>query len=373
MKKYIFIIYSLILATSCSNEQVKTQASESEINDLIEISEAQFKQAKMELGNPEVMQFDSEVTCNGYVSASANGLAKVNTQLSGIVESINVSIGDYVKKGQVICTLSSNEFISLQENFTVASAKLKVAKKNFERSKELYKENVGSEMEFNNAESEYKTLLANYNSFKTRLKMMKLNVSNIEDGKPYSLLPIYAPINGYITNRTIVLGDFIDAQKGLMEIVDNKKLQLVLSVFGEDLNSLKEGQEVKFTTVGNFDKSFSATLSTVGRAINEETKTIQCIAKIKDLKDYNFVNKTYVEARILVDKKDVLSVPTQSIVKIGKNRYVLALEKKDNGNYLFKKVKVRIRNKYNGYTAIYKVEGLNNILIKGVYNLSVGN
>lgn len=309
MKNYI--IYAIILLstviTSCKQEE-NANAKEDQVvivqGNSIQVSTAQFNAEGMKLGEMKTIKFDEEVSCNGYIKASRNGLAKVGTHIPGIVESINYSIGDFVKKGQVLCTLSSTEFISLQENFIITSAKLKVAKRNFERNKELYNQNVGSEKEYNNAESEFKSVMANYNSLKKRLEILKLNTSRIENGKLYSLLPIYSPINGYVANRTIVLGEYIDTQKSIMEIVDNNSLQLVLSIFEKDIAKLKINQKVKFNNIDN-NSEFSAEISSIGKTIDEKSKTIQCIAQIENINNYNFVNKSYIDAKIQVNNKMV--------------------------------------------------------------------
>lgn len=373
MKKYTYIILSLITAiiSSCSNNEInESSLINSEESDLIKISQAQFKSEEMEMGDSKTIYFEDEITCNGYINASRNGIAKVSSHIPGIVESINLSIGNRVKKGQILCTLSSNEFISLQENFMIISANLKVARRDFERNKELYRQNVGSEKDFNNAESEYKSVLAKYNSLNTRLTMLKLNVSRIEKGRLYSVLPIYSPINGFVASRDIVLGEFIDNKKGLMEIVNNSSLQLILSVFEKDIRQIKIGQKVKFSSLGDFNDSYTAIVSSVGHTINDDSKTIQCIAQISNIDSLNFVNKTFVNAKILIANSEAKALPNQSIIKIGKEKSILVLEKNENEIYYFKKVLITPKKTSNGYTEIEEQEDFKNVLIKGGYNIS---
>jgi cobalt-zinc-cadmium efflux system membrane fusion protein len=376
MKKTIKIIlvFVVVAISSCSNqtnEQTQSQVeNKEEINNgLFQISEAQFSTEGMELGSVRTMKFKKEITCNGYINASRNGEALVSSHISGLVETINVSIGDKVKKGQILCTLSSNDFISLQEYFTVTSAKLKVAKKSYERNKKLFKQNVGSEKDYNLAESEYKSNLAKFNSLKKRLEMLKLNVSNIERGRLYSFLPIYSPIEGHVASRNIVLGEHVDSSVGLMKIVNNKELQLILSIFEKDVNKLMVGQEVKFSSIGDFSKEFNAKISMVGRTINKESKTIKCVAKIDNVSSLNFVNDSFVNAKIIVGNSEAKAISSQAIIKSGKDNYVLVNVKKESGIYYFEKVKVETGSSFNGFTEILNDVEMDNILVKGVYNI----
>jgi|LGVF01.1.fsa_nt_gb cobalt-zinc-cadmium efflux system membrane fusion protein len=374
MRKYLFLSYTflVLLNLSCSNETSIENGEVKKVeSSFIEISESQFKAENMELGDVQTMNFRKEVACNGYITASRNGIASVNSHITGIVETIDFSIGDYVKKGQVLLSLSSNDFISLQEEFTITASRLKVTKSNYERSKKLFNDKVSSEKEFNEVESEYRSMMARYNSLKKRLEILKLNVGRIERGSLYHSLPIFSPINGYITSRNVVLGQYIDSKERLMEIVNNKKLQLKLSVFEKDVNEIMVGQKVDFSLVDKFDETYFAKISTVGKAIDEQSKTIQCIAKIDGLDNHDFVNKSFVNAKIVVDNSEVKALSDQAIINLGKDKYVLMLDKIEGGIYFFKKVKVSLGSTSRGFVEVTSDIELKNVLVKGVYNIGL--
>jgi len=98
-------------------------------------------------------------------------------------------------------------------------------------------------------------------------------------------------------------------------------------------------------------------------------KAIECLAKIKLEKDFNFINHAYVEASIIVDRQEKTAIPTEAIIKSGNGYFVYAVEKMDGDNYFLRKQSV-IPGKNNGsYTEISTEANLEEVLVSGVYNL----
>lgn len=362
-----FITFFFILG--CSGPEAEKEEDSTQAEDLIQITQQQFEAENMEIGEVIEIPFEETIRCNGYIMAPPNGMAQISAQISGIVESVFYSIGGYVKKGQVLCRISSTELIVLQQDFAETSANLKRLEADYERSKALYDEKIGAEKDFKAIESAYLISKAKYQSLKLRLELLKLDVSKIEAGELYPTFPIIAPISGYITDQYVVLGQYIEPQKNLMEIVDVNQLQLQLSVFETDVKYIKVGQKIMFKSLGESNSIHSATLTSIGKTINPETKKINSIAKIDKTTDVKYINNTYIEATIYVNQTLAKALPSESILKSGQDFYVLLLEGSDSENYYLRKVAVNVGRISNGYTEIFEGDDLGKIMIKGVYNL----
>lgn len=365
---YIFILSAIVFG--CDSLPMQDATETEKTDNLIQITQEQFESDKMQIGEVSLQLFEDVVVCNGFITSPPNGMAQISTPISGIVESINCAFGDYVKKGQVLCMLTSTELLVLQQDFAETAANLKRIKSDYERSKALYEEKIGAEKDFIAIESEYQITQARYQSLKLRLEFLDLDAMKVGKGQLYSSFPVKAPIEGYITNQDIILGQFIELQKILMEIVDVNKLQLQLSVFENDVNHIKTGQKIQFFSLGKPNNSHSATLISIGKAINKETKTIKCIAKIDQAEEVDFVNNSYIEAKIPITQMEAKALPSEAIIKSGQDYYVLVLEKSDDQNYYLRKVNVKIGRVSEGFTEIIGDEELANVVTQGVYNLS---
>ncbi len=149
----------------------------------IVITREQFESSGMKLGDPVPMMFTKMINANGYIVASPSGWVKISTLIPGRVKQISLSVGDYIKKGQLLFTLESNEIILLQQEYAEAFNQLNSLKASYERQKALSEEQITSQKDFINAESDYRSLLSKTEGLKARLRM--INIDPLAGGEGY--------------------------------------------------------------------------------------------------------------------------------------------------------------------------------------------
>ncbi len=298
-------------------------------------------------------------------------MAIINTSVPGLVKKINCTAGLKVKTGQILFEITGNQFIELQKDFAETASQLKRIKSEYERVKSLYEEKIGTEKEMILAESEFKAANAKYSALKMKLKYIGLNDANIEEGNFYESFSLKSPLDGYISRINVSIGQYADQQTAIAEIIDLTRLQLRIAVFEKDIEKLAESQKIKFNLLGSTQKSYSSTLKSIGKNVDNDSKTIICYADIDDLKNTNFVNNAYVEAAIITNTDSVTAVPEECLIKSGGNNYLLAFVKKENDNYFLKSVMVDIGRINNGFVEILNQPDISKIIIKGAYNIKI--
>ncbi len=376
MKKLNYFLNSILFLSitvlvSCSDSTNQGNDAATMQDSLIQITKAQFETEKMQIGNPVLYDFEDVIKTNGYITSTPNGKAQISTQISGIVKNISKSIGSYVEKGSILCTIESNEIIILQQDFIETANKLKAITADYNRMKTLNDENITSQKNFMSVESEYKNMQAKYNGLKARIEMLKLNPDNIQEGNVSSSINLYSPLNGYVTMQNCLLGQYVEPQQVLMQVVDVNQLYLQFFVFEKDVAKLKKGQKIYFYSPDNKSKTLTATVASIGKSINPSTKSIECKAEISNDNKSSLLDGMYVDVNIVTTKNTALSLPTEAIIKSGSNNFVLQKVKEENDNYYFTKRPIKTGMSVNGFTEIVGDKNLNNILIKGVYNLKV--
>ncbi len=367
----MFAIYSLmtLISAGCGNSSDGNAEGENDQGQLIVITRQQIDSEGIESGELTTHIFEDRISCNGYVVAPPNGMALISTPVAGIVESINCSLGAFIRKGDVLCSLSSNELMIIQQDFAETSAKLGQLKADYERSKTLLNEKIGAEKDFLAIESEYKGMTAKYNTLKSRLELLGLDSGKIIEGKIFSAFPVVAPITGFVTDMNLLLGQFIEQQQRLIEITNVDQLQLQLSVFEDDISKLSLGQQVLFNSLGEPSLIHTAELISIGKAIDQDSRAIQCRAKIKKENGVIFINRAYIEASVITNQSEAKSLPNDAIIKSDKEYYVFAVEKSENDALYLRKVKVDVGRISGGYTEIVGDDITGKILVKGIYNL----
>ncbi len=182
---------------------------------------------------------------------------------------------------------------------------------------------------------------------------------------------IYSPIQGFVTKLNLVLGQFIEPQATVMELIDIDKLQLNIHVFEKDLKDMAKGQQVLYYDPDDMERVFEATLIHIGKSIDPDTKTVMCIAQLKPADRNTFVNNLYVETQIITCLREAPAIPGQAFISEEGLYYLLALVGEREGNLIFHKIPVNLGVVQQEYAEVLD-EDLKDILIEGGYNLLTG-
>lgn len=366
----IYMISAGILLASCSHKPAEEQKTP-EGENLIAITEEQFKTGDLTIGEPVIMSFEDLVRCNGSIVTEPSGSARISTPVQGIVKKILCSGGQKVYRGQTLFELSGNEFIELQKDLAGTASQLKRLRSEYERIKSLYDEKIGTEKDLIMAESEYKASNAEFSALRMRIRLLGLDESKIENGDFYESFSLPSPLNGFVSEVNVSTGQYVDLQTTLAEVFDAGKFRLKLAVFEKDFGNLKENQLVRFNLLGDTGRLFYARLTSTGKNVDEETKTIICYAGIDDPDGSHFVNNAYVEAAIVTKYDTVYAIPEESILRSEGSNYILEFVRNENGTYYFKRTKVDSNRTNNGFTEILNISGNLKLVTKGAYNVRI--
>jgi cobalt-zinc-cadmium efflux system membrane fusion protein len=366
----IYIITAGILLAACSHKQINEQNTEAADN-LITVTDEQFATGNLSIGEPLKMAFEDVVRCNGSIVTEPSGNARIGTPVQGIVKRINCSGGQYVSQGQVLFELSGNEFIELQRELAETASQLIRLKSEYLRIKSLYDEKIGTEKDLIQAESEFKASNAKLAALKMKIKSLGLDEPKIESGDFYESFSLKSPINGYVSQVNVSIGQYADLQTTLAEVFDPGRFRLKLAVFEKDFGNLKEKQNIRFNLLGDTGKFFSATLRSIGKNVDEGTKTIICYAGIDESDGSRFVNNAYVEATIITKTDSVMAVPEESILKSEGSNYVLEFVRHENNIYYLKRTKAETGRLNKGFTEVLNLPADIKLVSKGAYNIKI--
>ena len=358
--KNLYILLFSMLFLACGNDQKKTEITEetSTNENQIEITKQQFESQNMLFGQLTEQSFNTVVKANGMIDVPPENRASVSTFIDGYVSKIPLLIGDKVKKGQFVASLTNTDIVEIQQNYLEISSQLNYLKNEFTRQKTLFDEKITSEKSYLKAESTYKSSLANYNGLRQKLQMMNINPDNIEQGKITSTINLYAPINGYITKVNVSNGSFVSSSKELLEIVNTDHIHLELNVFEKDILNIKKDQEILFRVPEASEKSYEAEVHLVGTSINND-RTIKVHGHLKD-ENVRFITGMFVEANIITSSKNRLSLPKSAILKNDTHYFALILKEEKIETLYLEKVLLDVGATNEDYIEILNPEVLKN-------------
>ena len=112
--------------------------------------------------NPKIGTIERTTSTSGTVEASDVVYAKA----SGDVTSVNVSVGDMVTAGQLLCTINTEQVETAKNAMDSASVNLTEAQSNLSRMQLLYQGGDISDQEWEQYQNQAKTAQLNYESAK---------------------------------------------------------------------------------------------------------------------------------------------------------------------------------------------------------------
>lgn len=200
----------------------------------------------------------------------------ITAETNGTVSKVYCRNGDYVKKGAVIATLTSD---SISEKITDSNLSY--------RSAELQMQQTEKDME-------------DYN--------------------------ITSPISGTVITKNSKAGDTIDktnASTTMMVIADISKLKFDLPIDELDVSKVAEGQEVTVTCDALPNETFVGYIDTISVEGTAQNGVTTYSAKVIINDPGNLRPSMNIDASIIVESaKDVLTVPSEDIKTVGGKSYV---------------------------------------------------
>jgi cobalt-zinc-cadmium efflux system membrane fusion protein len=276
-------------------------------------------------------------------------VVRVYPIVSGTVEKVFVSLGDYVQKGQPMATMLSMDMSQIQRDYNIAKSNFSVEEKNLARAQELFSAGMMSEKEFANARKDYNNALSELNERTQILKLYGGSSSDLD-----AVYNVSAARSGYVVERNITEGTQIrnDNNTNIFTISDLKTVWVWADIHESDLAKVAEGDDVQVKTIAFPDKVFHGKVKKIGTMLDPKSRVI----KIRtELNNNDGLLKPEMFASIIVTSKNkikILAVP-QTAVVLENNRYFV-MRKNSTGE--FEKVIVVLGRSFADYYEV--VEGL---------------
>ena len=209
-------------------------------------------------------------------------------QMSGRIAKINVEIGDFVTKGQILAEMDKTSLLQAQlqlQNQAVELQRLKTLKENGAIS-----------------QSDYDAVELAYNVAQTQ-------VDNLEENTI-----LRSPVNGVVTARNYDAGDMYAMSAPIYTVEQIKPVKLLVGISESDYTKVKKGQSVEVKADALPELTFSGKVEKVYPTIDAATRTF--IVEVVVSNNYNTL-RPGMFARVTVDfgSNNNVVIPDVAVVK----------------------------------------------------------
>jgi len=296
------------------------------------------QQAGVDIGLVERDRIVESVAGNGEIVYAPTRKADLSARVPGSVWSVEKNIGDQVREGDVLALVDATAVGTLKSELIAALAEENLQRKNVARLQEARQAVAGSRIieadaalakaraDVLNAEQAIRNLGLPLDADRLRglseqQAMDRLRLLGIpKSARPSldtsavtaNLLPVLAPMDGTVIDRSVSLGEVVDPSRTLFEIVDTSQMWLKLSLPLEAVDPLQIGQRIRFTPDGS-GRVVQGQLDWISTGADRNTRMIDVRAVLEN-RDGRLRDKTFGTGEVsLRSADDAIVVPSEAI------------------------------------------------------------
>ena len=274
------------------------------------------------------------VSATGEISAAQ--LVDVGAQASGQIKKLHVTLGQQVKKGDLIAEIDSTSQLNnlntnkakldtYQAQLVSAEIALRSADKKYQREQALWKEDATSREALEDGQDAFAAAKASVAELKSSIRQTQIAINTAEADLGYTR--ITAPMDGTVVAIPVEEGQTVNANQTTPTIVQVADLSTMLNkmqIAEGDVNKVKAGMKLTFTTLSQPDNVREATLESIDPGLT--TMSQGSYTTSTDTTD----SAIYYYARSLVPNEDNvlhIGMTTENTIIINQAEKVLAVPK----------------------------------------------
>lgn len=290
--------------------------------------------------SPKLEDFNHYIEVQGTVKADKS--VEMHPEMGGTINRIFVKEGQKVSKGQVLAQLDASV---LNNNISQAQTQLSLAATTFDRQERLWKQNIGSEIQYLQAKASKESLENNVRALQSQAKKMK----------------IIAPFSGTIDEVFAKVGELASPQMTFLRLINLKEIYLESEITETYLQDIKKGTEV-IINFPSLNKEINAKISQVGNFINPNNRSFKARVDI-DNSDSQIKANLLANIRINDFQANGIVLPSHTILEDSQgNMFVYTLLKEDS-YYRVKKTLIKVGKEYNNQSYISEGLTVNDLIV----------
>src|SRR5690606_13212243 len=213
---------------------------------------------------------------NGKIVADENRLVEIFPIVGGNVISVDVELGDYVRKNQILGVIRSGEVAEYERQLKDAQSDVLVAQKNLAVKKDLLASKLISEREMAEVNKELEKAEAALKRIQETFSIYSFN-----DRSEYILK---SPINGFVISKKINRDMTLPSghNESIFTIAELSEVWAVANVYESDISKIKQGMDVTVSVLSYPGEVIPGKVDKIFNVLDPATKTMKIRIKIRN-------------------------------------------------------------------------------------------
>ena len=251
--------------------------------------------------------------------------ADVKSEYTGIVTEVFVNEWVRVEKGTPLARLDTREadliLKKAQTAVEIAKANLLQAEvagnranREYERLLKLREAGLVTQQNLDDGLTEKEAAAARIAAARAQIKAAEDEVLYTQTRLSKAF--IRSPMDGVVFLRNVNVGDFVGEMgaKPMFRIVDNRVLDLTVTVPSGEMGAVRVGQPLTFSTDALSGKTFTGKVMFINPVVNEADRSVKVVAEVENTGE-QLKGGLFVKGRIMTGKRSgVLKVPRMALL-----------------------------------------------------------
>jgi Cu(I)/Ag(I) efflux system membrane fusion protein len=282
----------------------------------------------------ETRPLETTVRAVGRVDYNEERITHINLRVSGWIEDLFVDYtGQVVRKGQPLFTLYSPDLVASQDEYLLAL-----------RTQAKVRDSPLAEV---HEQAEHMVEAA-----RDRLRLWTVSDQQLDElarrGKAKTSMPVYSPFSGYVTEKKVFQGMFVEPEMRLYTITDLSTVWVNAEIYEFEVLFVKVGQQATVTFSSYPGQPFYGRVSYIYPYLNEQTRTIKVRLELPN-PGLRLKPEMYGDVLLKINRGNQVAVPEQAVLDSGTRKQVFLVR----GEGLFEPREVKVGPKIG---AFYEVQ-----------------
>ena len=277
--------------------------------------------------------FSHFIDLQGKIDAEDISYIAPSNGQGGVVTGIFIKEGQFVKKGQLVLKLDDKV---LRQQIKIQETQLAFAKDLYQRQKNLFDQNIGSEVQLLQA--------------KTNVEALEKQIATMQE--QIKLFTVYSQVSGIADVVNVKVGElFVGANAAgpQIRIVNSGTLKATVDVPENYMSRVHVGSKVE-VTIPDINKTYQSTVRISSQLINPNSRSFTIEAPVPGgtvrpnslaqvrIKDYSAPNAIVISVNLVQTDEN--------------GKYVYVMEKDSKGRFVAVKKPVVVGESYNNRVEI---------------------
>jgi cobalt-zinc-cadmium efflux system membrane fusion protein len=236
-------------------------------NGAIPMSAEQIKTNGIALDIAKPSMIQERLHLPAQIKVNAERTVALAAPADGIVQSVLVSPGAAVKKGQALVTIQSPAVAQWRAELGSALQRVRLARTSYQREKTLWEEHISARQDFDAAEAALKEAEIAAQAARQQLSALGIGTGDAVS----SIVTVRAPLDGVVIEKLAVAGQAVDATKPLLTVADLSHVWVEAAVPADSLGQIGTGMPAK-VSVNAVPNELDGLVSFVGPILGEATR-----------------------------------------------------------------------------------------------------